>query len=57
MNRKSASIIAASLVFALMAGTVSRAVTLHHATSAAPVRIVVQTTAPPALTTAGYERE
>jgi hypothetical protein len=59
MNRRSASIVAASLVFALMAGTVSRVVTLHQATAAAPVRIVVQTPAPqsaPVITTDGYER-
>jgi hypothetical protein len=46
MNRRSSIIIAAGLVFALMAGTVSRAVTLHPSSAAAPVRIVVQT-APP----------
>jgi len=46
MNRTSSMIIAAGLVFALMAGTVSRAVTLHPSTAAAPVRIVVQTAAP-----------
>jgi len=54
MNRKSSIVIAAGLVLALMAGTVSRAVTLHSASSAAPVRIVVQTApataAAPALT-------
>jgi hypothetical protein len=48
MNRRSAVIVAAGLVFALMAGTVSRAVTLHPANAAAPVRIVVQTPAPTA---------
>jgi len=48
MNRTSSMIIAAGLVFALMAGTVSRAVTLHPSTAAAPVRIVVQTAAPAA---------
>jgi hypothetical protein len=60
MNRRSAAIIAASLVFALTAGTVSRMVTLHQSTAAAPVSIVVQTPAPqspPAVTTANYERE
>lgn len=46
MNRRSSIIIAAGLVFALMAGTVSRAVTLHSVNAAAPVRIVVQTAAP-----------
>ena len=45
MNRKSAAIIAAGLVFALMAGAVSRAVTLHPTNASAPVRIVVQTPA------------
>ncbi len=43
MNRRSSIIIAAGLVFALMAGTVSRAVTLHPSSAAAPARIVVQT--------------
>jgi hypothetical protein len=46
MNRRSSIIIAAGLVVALMAGTVSRAVTLHSSSTAAPVRIVVQTAAP-----------
>ncbi len=54
MNRRSSIVIAAGLVLALMAGTVSRAVTLHSAGAAAPVRIVVQTapatTAAPAIT-------
>jgi predicted neutral ceramidase superfamily lipid hydrolase len=61
MNRKSSIIIAAGLVFALMAGTVSRAVTLHSSSAAAPVRIVVQTatpaTAAPATSTANYEKD
>jgi hypothetical protein len=59
MNRRSATIIAASLVFALMAGTVSRALTLHQATASAPVRIVVQTPGlqNPPVTTAGFELE
>lgn len=48
MNRRSAVILAAGLVFALMAGTVSRAVTLHSPSAAAPVRIVVHTPAPAA---------
>jgi hypothetical protein len=59
MNRKSGVIIAAGLVFALMAGTVSRGLSMHQA-SAAPVRIVVQTAgpqSPPPVTTAGFERE
>ena len=46
MNPKSASIIAAGLVFALTAGAVSRFATIHPVTAGAPVRIVVQTTAP-----------
>ena len=62
MNRTSSMIIAAGLVFALMAGTVSRAVTLHPSTAAAPVRIVVQTAAPaaptaPALAPVNPERD
>ena len=52
MNRRSAVIVAAGLVFALTAGMVSRSMTLHQTTAAAPVRIVVQT-APPAAATAG----
>jgi len=51
MNRRSAVIVAAGLVFALTAGMVSRSMTLHPTTAAAPVRIVVQT-APPAAATA-----
>lgn len=46
MNRRSAVIIAAGLVFALTAGAASRAATLHPVTAGAPVRIVVQTVAP-----------
>ena len=46
MNRRSSIIIAAGLVFALMAGTVSRAVSLHPSRAAAPVRILVQTASP-----------
>jgi len=46
MNRRSAVIIAAGLVFALASGAVSRAMTLHPVNAAAPVRIVVQTAAP-----------
>jgi len=61
MNRRSSIIIAAGLVFALMAGTVSRAVTLHPSSAAAPVRIVVQTAAPttsaPSLASAEPESE
>lgn len=51
MNRRSAVIVAAGLVFALTAGMVSRSMTLHQTTAAAPVRIVVQTA--PAAATAG----
>ena len=47
MNRRSAVILAAGLVFALMAGTVSRAATLHPARAAASIQIVVQTPAAP----------
>ena len=43
MNRRSAVIFAAGLVAALMAGTVSRAVTFRHSGAAAPIQIVVQT--------------
>jgi hypothetical protein len=62
MNRKSAIVISAGLVFALMIGTVSRVVTLHSAAAVAPVRIVVQTTAPqpapaPASAPSSFERE
>ena len=47
MKRTSAMIISAGLVFALVAGTVTRVVTLHQTSAAAaPVRIVVQTAAP-----------
>jgi hypothetical protein len=45
MNRRSAMIMAAGLVFMLMAGTVSRAVTFHPTSAAAPIQIVVQTPA------------
>jgi hypothetical protein len=45
MNRRSAVFMAAGLVFVLMAGTVSRAVTLHPTRAAAPIQIVVQTPA------------
>jgi len=45
MNRKSATVLAAGLVFVLMAGTVSRAVTYHPAAAAAPIQIIVQTPA------------
>ncbi len=49
MKRTSAMIISAGLVFALVAGTVTRVVTLHQTSAAAaPVRIVVQTAAPQA---------
>ena len=61
MNRRSSIIIAAGLVFALMAGTVSRAVSLHPSSAAAPVRIVVQTASPttgaPTLASAEPESE
>ena len=59
MNRRSSIIIAAGLVFALMAGTDSRAVTLHQSSGAAPVRIVVKTASPTtgAPTLASTERE
>ena len=56
MNKRSASIIAAGLVLALMAGTLSRAATLTRASQANPVKIVVQTPAA-APSFAGYERE
>ncbi len=47
MKRTSAMIISAGLVFALVAGTITRVVTLRQtAATAAPVRIVVQTAAP-----------
>lgn len=46
MNKRSATIVAGGLVLALMAGTASRELTLHPAASAAPMRIVVQTTPP-----------
>jgi hypothetical protein len=47
MKRTSAMVISAGLVLALVAGTVSRVVTLHQTSAAAaPVRIVVQTAAP-----------
>lgn len=52
MNRRSAVIIAAGLVFALAAGAVSRAATIHPVNAGAPVRIVVQTTTPAAATAA-----
>lgn len=45
MKRTSAVIVAAGLVFALMAGTVSRVLTLHQTPAAAPIQIVVQTPA------------
>ena len=51
MKPRSAVIVAAGLVFALTAGMISRSMTLHQASVAAPVRIVVQT-APPATATA-----
>lgn len=61
MNRRSSIIIAAGLVFALMAGTASRVATLHSSATA-PVRIVVQTAAPaaptaPALAPVNPERD
>ncbi len=49
MNKKSAVLIAGGLVLALMAGTVSRELTLGK-TAAAPVRIIVQTPAAPLAT-------
>jgi hypothetical protein len=64
MNPKSAAIIAAGLVFALTAGVASRFATIHPVAAAAPVRIVVQTTAPgtatapaPALSPVEAEKE
>ena len=42
MDRRSATIIGAALVVALMAGTVSRAVTYRPVAGAAPVQIVVR---------------
>lgn len=63
MNRRSAVIIAAGLVFALSAGAASRAATIHPVTAGAPVRIVVQTAAPaasavvPVSASANTERE
>lgn len=54
MNRKSAMIMAAGLVFVLMAGTVSRAVTLHPTSAAAPIQIVVQTPAAAAATAPSF---
>jgi hypothetical protein len=59
MNRRSATVIAAGLVLALMAGTASRALTRPQSAAATPVRIVVQTPPPqsPPITTAGFERE
>lgn len=48
MSRSSAFIVAAGLAFALVAGTASRALTLHATTAAAPVRVVVQAAAPQA---------
>jgi len=56
MNRRSGTIIAAGLVFALMAGTLSRAATITKAAGTNPVKIVVQTPAA-APSFAGYERE
>ncbi len=50
MNKGTAMIVAAGLTFALVAGTVSRQITLRPA-SAAASRIVVQTTTPAASTT------
>jgi hypothetical protein len=44
MNKRSATIVAGGLVLALMGGIASRELTLHPSASAAPVRIVVQTT-------------
>jgi hypothetical protein len=44
MNKRSATVVAAGLALALVAGTASRELTLHPSASAAPVRIVVQTT-------------
>jgi hypothetical protein len=46
MNRRSAILVSAGLVLALMAGTASRVATLHPAAAVAPTRIVVQTLAP-----------
>jgi hypothetical protein len=53
MNKRSAMLIAAGLVAALMGGTVSRVATLH---SASPVKIIVQTAAAPAAA-ANYEND
>ena len=58
MNRRSAMLISAGLVFALMAGTASRVLTLHAPVSATPARIVIQTTTiPQAAAAAVGERE
>ena len=56
MNRRSALIIAAGLVLALLSGTVSRVATLR---AGAPVTIVVQTAASqaPTATTQAMEAE
>ena len=51
MNKKSAVVIAGGLVLALMAGTVSRELTLGK-TAAVPVKIIVQTPAAAPLATA-----
>jgi hypothetical protein len=53
MNKRSAMLIAAGLVAALMSGTVSRVATLH---SAQPVKVIVQTVATPAAP-ANYEND
>lgn len=57
MNRRSAMLISAGLVFALMAGTASRVLTLHAPVSATPARIVIQTTTIPQAAAAVGERE
>ena len=44
MNKRSAIVMAAGLVFALMSGTVARVATLR---SGAPVKVVVQTISAP----------
>jgi hypothetical protein len=58
MNRRTAMIIAAGIVLSLMAGTVSRVLTLHT-TAAAPITITVQTAPPsvPAAAASEFETE
>jgi len=56
MDKKSAILVSGGLVLALVAGTVSREVSLKSVAAATPVRVVVQTAAPAATTTANYEQ-